>query len=71
MTKLELAFTEAAKLSQSEQDALAEWILEELTSERRWEEVFAHSSDELEHLAEEAIREHRASRTQRLDPDHL
>ena len=71
MTKLELAFTEAAKLSQSEQDALAEWNLEDLTSERRWEEVFAHSSDALEHLAEEAIREHRANRTQRLDPDRL
>lgn len=71
MTKLELAFTEAAKLSQSEQDTLADWILEELTSDKRWEEVFAHSSDALEHLAEEAIREHRAGRTQRLDPDGL
>jgi hypothetical protein len=46
MTKLlEEAFAEAAKLSTQEQDALAAVILEELASERRWDQAFADSAD--------------------------
>jgi hypothetical protein len=71
MTKLELAFAEAAKLPEKEQEALAEWILEEIASENRWEEVFAHSTDTLAQLADEALAEHCAGKTQRLDPDAL
>ena len=33
-TRLELAFTEASKLSPKEQDALADWVLAELRSEK-------------------------------------
>jgi hypothetical protein len=36
MTRLEFAFAQAARLPQAEQDALAAWILQELTSEHRW-----------------------------------
>lgn len=72
MTKLlEKAFAEAAKLSESEQEALAAWILEELASERRWEEAFATSADTLARLANEAVTEHQAGNTQELDPDTL
>jgi hypothetical protein len=71
MTKLEHAFAEAAKLSPSEQDALAELILQELTSERRWAEAFEGSQDKLERLADEALKEHRAGQTHPLDPDRL
>lgn len=72
MTKLlEKAFAEAAKLSESEQEALAAWILEELASERRWEEAFAASADALTHLAHETVTEHQAGKTQELDPDTL
>ena len=38
---LDKAFAEASKLSEREQDALAEWLLDELASERRWTEAFA------------------------------
>ncbi len=57
---LEKAFAEAAKLSEPEQDALAQWILEELRSEQRWDTTFANSSDVLQQLADESLAEHRA-----------
>jgi hypothetical protein len=72
MTKLlEKAFAEAAKLPDADQDALAQAVLAELGSERRWDELFAASADVLSELAEEALAEHRAGRTKRLDPDTL
>ena len=72
MTKLlEEAFAEAAKLSAQEQDALAAVILEELASERRWDQAFADSADLLAQLADQALAEHRAGKTQVLDPERL
>jgi len=72
MTKLlEKVFVEASKLPQQEQDAFATWMLEELASERRWAELFAKSTHALEQLADEALAEYRAGRTQVLDPDNL
>jgi hypothetical protein len=71
MTKLERAFAEAAKLPAPEQDALAAWILEELASEKRWSEALAGSADALATLADEALADHRAGKTQPLDPDRL
>ncbi len=70
-TPLEAAFAEARKLSESEQEALAALILEELASERQWNESLARSADALEQLADEAIAEHRAGQTLRLDPESL
>jgi hypothetical protein len=72
MTRLlEKAFDAASKLPEEEQDAFAEWILAELTSEQRWEEAFAHSEDALSKLADEVIREYRLGETQEFDPDQL
>jgi hypothetical protein len=68
---LEKAFAEISKLPRQEQDAIAVWILEELASERRWEETFASSTDALAQLADEALAEFRAGRTHVLDPDKL
>ena len=64
---LEKAFTEASKPPMQEQDAFAAWILEELASERRWEEAFIASGDILDQLADESLAEHRVGRTQVLD----
>ena len=70
MTKLlEEAFAEASKLSVQEQDALATVILEELASERRWDQAFADSADLLAQLADQALAEHGAGKTQVLDPE--
>ena len=72
MTKvLEKAFDEASKLSESEQDALGEWLLAEIESEREWDRAFARSQDLLARLAEEALAEHRRGQTDELDPDKL
>ena len=68
---LEKAFAEAAKLPIREQDALAAWILDELASERRWDQAFADSADVLARLADQALVEHREGRTRVLDPDKL
>ena len=67
MTKLlDTAISEVAKLPEPEQDALAAILLEELASERRWSESFGKSQDALAKLAEEALAEHAAGRTQPL-----
>ena len=69
MTKaLERAFREASKLSDEEQDALAESILTEVLGEDEWERSFSASADVLEKLADEALEEHRAGKTQPLKP---
>ena len=70
-TRLEQVFTEASKLSPREQDALADWILAELHSEKRWDRLFAGSQETLSELASEALTEHRRGQTQKLNPDQL
>jgi hypothetical protein len=72
MTKLlQEAFDQASKLPEAEQDALGRILLEELASERRWEDLFAGSQDLLEELADQALAEHDAARTEKLDPEKL
>lgn len=68
---LRKAFDQASQLPPDEQDALAAWILEEMASERRWDEAFQASADRLKQLAEEALQEGREGRTEELDPDRL
>ena len=72
MTKLlEKAFREAAKLPAKDQQALARAVLDELVSERRWDELFQASPGLLEELADEALAEHRAGRSRKLVPAKL
>jgi len=61
---LDQAFRELAKLSPSEQDALAAALLAELASEKRWSTLFDQSQDLLGKLADEALAEYRAGKTQ-------
>jgi len=71
MSQLELAFAEIQKLPPAEQNQFAAWILEELRSEKRWAALFTQSSDMLSQLADEALAEHKAKKTQPLDPETL
>ncbi len=72
MTKLlEKAFEEASKLPELEQNALAKQLLNELTTEKKWEKAFASSEDILSRLADEAIEEHKQGRTKPLNIDSL
>jgi hypothetical protein len=68
---MEKALAEINKLPAEEQESFAAWILEELESERRWDETFAASQDLLEQMADEALAEHRAGKTLPLDVDDL
>jgi hypothetical protein len=72
MTKaLRKAFEAASRLPERDRDELAAAILEELGADERWAAAFARSQDALDRLADEAIEEHRAGRTEPLDPDAL
>jgi hypothetical protein len=67
MTKmLELAFTEAGKLTSTEQDLLASRLLAGLADEDDFDRAIAASADKLAALANEALAEHRAGQTQEL-----
>ncbi len=72
MTKaLQKAFEAASKLPDRDQEELAAAILEELAADERWEAAFGESQSALKRLADEAVREHRAGRSEALDPDAL
>jgi hypothetical protein len=72
MTKLlEQAIAKLKTRPASEQDSIAVLILEEIEDDNRWDESFARSPDLLAKLAAEAMAEHRAGKTQELDPETL
>ena len=66
---LERAISEANQLPDTEQDALASLLLEEIASEARWGAAFAGSQSQLASLAADALAEFRAGRTLPLDPE--
>jgi hypothetical protein len=68
---LQKAFDEASQLPADDQNVFAAWILEELRSEQRWNDLFARSQDMLAKMADEALAELRAGKTRPLDPDEL
>jgi hypothetical protein len=68
---LENAFAEASRLPDADQNALAEWLIEEIRSERRWSSAFADSQDILEKLADEALADKRQGKTSPLDVNRL
>lgn len=68
---LERALREVARLPEEEQERIAAWLLEELASERRWEEAFKGSGATLELLADEALEERRVGKTEVLGTDGL
>jgi hypothetical protein len=72
MTKsLQEAFEKASQLPPDEQEAFGAWMLHELDSEQRWDDLFNRSPDLLSKLADEALAEHRAGKTKPLDPETL
>ena len=60
---LEKAMNHVNALPPEEQDAVASLILEEIESEKRWDELFAGSQGQLAILAEQAIAEYKAGKT--------
>jgi hypothetical protein len=69
MTRLlQKAFDEAAKLPEDEQEVLASRLLAELGAEDEFDRAIAGSSAKLAKLAREALEEHRAGKSEPLDP---
>lgn len=68
---LQEAIAAASKLPADEQEAFGAWILSELESEQRWDDLFAGSQDLLKKLADEAHQDYIADRTEPLDPEKL
>jgi hypothetical protein len=66
---MEQAFQKARQLPEGDQEAIASIILQEIESERRWEELFSlpKSADLLARMADEALAEFRAGRARKLD----
>jgi hypothetical protein len=72
MTKLlEKAFEKASRLSKSEQNVIAKWLLEELENERKWERSFSDSEDVLDFLVKETIDAYEKGKTDQLDVNKL
>jgi aspartate/glutamate racemase len=70
-TKLKEVLEAVSRLPERDQEELAAVILQELEDESRWEAAFEASQPQLKRLAEEAVEEYRAGRTEPLDPDAL
>ena len=70
---LQLAFERVSALPQEEQDRFARLLLSELESELSWTELLARPESEelLARLADEALSEHGAGRTQPLTMNDL
>lgn len=67
MTKLlEKALSRVAKLPDSAQDEIAQIIINEIESEKKWDARFAKSQSNLEKLAMAALAEHRSGKTRAL-----
>ena len=70
---MEQAFLKARQLPEPDQEAIASIILQEIESDRRWDELFARpeSAELLSRMADEAIVEIRAGRARKLDINDL
>jgi hypothetical protein len=72
MTRLlEQAIAQLQKLPDSEQDAIAAIILEELADERAWDESFAKSQQQLGRLAAKVREDIRKGRVRDIGIDEL
>ncbi|MBI3631143.1 MAG: hypothetical protein HY221_02295 [Candidatus Sungbacteria bacterium] len=68
---LERAVKKVNTLTDSEQNAIAALILEEIADEVRWDRTFANTQDALAKMAADAMAEDHAGKTNVLDPDKL
>jgi hypothetical protein len=70
---MEQAIQELKQLPEEDQESIASIILQEIDSERRWEELFARpeSADLLSKMADEAMTQARAGQARKLDVSEL
>lgn len=65
--KLENALIKLAELSETEQESIATMILAEIEDEKRWDEQFSQSQDQLAQLADEALADFKQGKTRPLN----
>jgi len=68
---LQRVFDEASKLPEREQEFIAAVVMEQIESERRWDELFAKSQDMLDKLDDEAQRHIDAGRLTPIDAENM
>ena len=68
---LERAIAKVRVLCEQEQNVIAQIVLDEIESEKHWDELFAKSPEKIQKLADKAWAEHKAGQTEPLDPDRL
>ena len=68
---LEKALAEVQKLTDPDQDTIAAMILDELADERRWDQAFAGSQEQLGRLADRVRQDIRAGRVRNVGIDEL
>ncbi len=68
---LEKAFKEITKLPETEQNAIAKWLLEELKAEKQWEKSFQESEQILASLADEALESCKQGKTMPLNEEMI
>jgi hypothetical protein len=66
---LEQTLAEVRRLPEPEQDAVAALILEEIADERRWQEAFASSQEQLARVAEKVRQDLGAGRVRDIGID--
>ncbi|MBL9144446.1 MAG: hypothetical protein JNM99_12275 [Verrucomicrobiaceae bacterium] len=64
---LQQVIAKAEALPEETQNALASDWLEALESERKWDDLFANSREQLAQMAREALAEHRAGNTKPME----
>ncbi|SMO40477.1 hypothetical protein [Gracilimonas mengyeensis] len=68
---IEKALKEFSNLADDEKESFAAFILEEMKSEERWNELYKSSQKTLTNVAEEALKEYDAGKTDKLDTNKL
>lgn len=68
---LEKAFRKASQLPEGEQNTLARWLLEEIESDRKWQEDFIESADVLDCLANETLDAYKQGKIKNLTIEKL
>ena len=64
---LDEAYAAAKELPEQEQEAIGAWLLAEIDADRKWDELFAQSSEVIERMADKALEDHRRGLTRLLE----
>jgi len=70
-TLLNSAFKKITDLPQTEQNIFARFIIDEIESEKKWDDSFSMSEELLEDMAQEALNDFNQNKTSELNIESL